>query len=128
MSVIIGRRQLLNTGVAALSAALVARTGVLTAPVMPTLSIRVFDPTIPAARELAQSAGPWGAQVWALEGDPIRFWRQLPVSGARQISGFTRWSDFVLLRGLAAEQRMRVRHERDLSSTLGGSLFAWEIA
>lgn len=42
---------------------------------------------------------------------------------ARPITGLLRWSDYVLVRGFAEEQRRRVRSERRI-----GHLIAFEIA
>lgn len=61
-----------------------------------------------------------GLHAVTLQGDPVRQWqaRVVPLleQGGHMLYGLTDWSDFQLLRGLAAELRLRVRqdmvHER----------------
>jgi hypothetical protein len=57
-----------------------------------------------------------GVRVLELEGDPVRMWRgehaaMLADSGTRLL-GVTPWIEFVMIQGLAAESRRRVRYQR----------------
>lgn len=67
--------------------------------------------------------GAHGAEVVMLEDDPVRMWRgplaaQLADRGTRLL-GVTRWPEFLLVQGLAAESRRRVRYQRlDASGAL----------
>lgn len=70
-----------------------------------------------------------GAQVIALSGDPVRQWRdaiapRLAGTDARLL-GVTRWPDYLILRGLAAESRRHVRHE---SLSVDTGALTWLIA
>lgn len=127
MVFVIQRRQLLAVGAAALAAGFLPRSSILTGG-RPVAGIRLFDPTIGGARELAEIGRGRRTRLVALVGDPIHLWRELLLPHPQPVSGVTRWSDFVLLRGLAAECRMRVRREQELPTVSGGSVFAWEVA
>lgn len=66
-----------------------------------------------AARRLAHLTG---AQLAAMpaETDPLRFWTAQVAPGLRPgapVLGVTRWADFLVLRGAAAESRLRVRFQ-----------------
>lgn len=57
-----------------------------------------------------------GVRVIDLEGDPVRMWRGahaavLADAGTRLL-GVTPWIEFVMIQGLAAESRRRVRYQR----------------
>lgn len=57
-----------------------------------------------------------GMHVLTLEADPVRMWRgthaALLDSPRTRLLGVTPWIEFVMVRGLAAESRRRVRHQR----------------
>ena len=70
-----------------------------------------------------------GSRFIELNDDPVRQWRGeiaalLAHPGAR-LFGITRWSDYLLLRGLAAESRRHVQHE---SKASGDGVLTWLIA
>jgi hypothetical protein len=48
-------------------------------------------------------------RIIPLSGDPVRFWREERQRLSGPVAGVTQWSDFLLLRELAYEQRRRVR-------------------
>ncbi len=82
-----------------------------------------MDPA--SARRLAGN----GAQIIALTEDPVRQWRGaqgalLQQPGTR-LFGVTLWADYLIVRGLAAESRRHVRHERHDPDT---GIFSWLIA
>lgn len=57
-----------------------------------------------------------GVQLLTLESDPVRMWRGehaavLQGAGTRLL-GVTPWIEFVMIQGLAAESRRRVRYQR----------------
>lgn len=88
--------------------------------------IIVFDPALPGGRALAKAGNLTGARLIAVKGDRIAFWRALEAKGA-PVGGVTSWSDYVLFRGLAAEEGLRVRGERQLTRP-SGDLFVWRLA
>jgi hypothetical protein len=101
----IDRRAALGLGGAALLAPAVA-----SASTTPRASgILLFDPASPEARTIARAAR--GQRLIALEGDPVRLWRDTLRDTPGPIGGITRWSDYLILRGLAAEQGLRIRQE-----------------
>lgn len=101
----IDRRTALSLGGAALLAPAVASAGKT-----PRASgVLLFDPASPEARAMAQAAK--GQRLIALEGDPVRLWRDRLHDVPGPIGGIMRWSDYLILRGLAAEIGLRVRSE-----------------
>lgn len=65
-----------------------------------------------ACRRLAAS----GVRVLELEGDPVRMWRGEHAAvlddADTRLLGVTPWIEFVMIQGLAAETRRRVRYQR----------------
>lgn len=57
-----------------------------------------------------------GVRVIDLEGDPVRMWRgehaSLLANSGTRLLGVTPWIEFVMVQGLAAESRRRVRYQR----------------
>lgn len=57
-----------------------------------------------------------GTRLLTLEQDPVRMWRgehgALLQSAETRLLGVTPWIEFVMIRGLAAESRRRVRYQR----------------
>ena len=82
-----------------------------------------LDPAV--ARRLKAN----GAQVVSLTEDPVRLWRSEVGAVLRQpgtrLFGVTRWADYLIVRGLAAESRRHVRHERHDPES---GTFTWLIA
>ena len=116
------RRAALGLGGAALLVPAVASAGTI----RPASGILLFDPASPEARAMAKEAR--GQRLIALEGDPVRFWRDSLRDAAGPIGGITHWSDYVLLRGLAAEQGLRVRREEHIAVAGKPMLVRWVAA
>ncbi len=57
-----------------------------------------------------------GSRLLTLDADPVRMWRgeqaALLQDPATRLLGVTPWIEFVMIRGLAAETRRRVRYQR----------------
>jgi hypothetical protein len=70
-----------------------------------------------------------GATVIALTDDPVRLWRSEVGALLKQpdtrLFGVTLWADYLIVRGLAAESRRHVRHERHDPEA---GTFTWLIA
>lgn len=118
----IDRRAALSLGAAALLVPAVASAGTT----RPVSGIMLFDPASPEARAMAQEAR--GQRLIALNGDPVRFWRDRLANAVGPIGGITSWSDYVLLRGLAAEHGLRVRHEEHIAVAGKPMLVRWTAA
>lgn len=108
------------TGQANASAAVLAASKATVVLHDPRLKL---DPQITARLEAA------GARFIALTGDPVRQWRGLQrgllADRDTRLYGVTRWPDFLIVRGLAAESRRLVRHE-NLDPATG--VMTWLIA
>jgi hypothetical protein len=118
----IDRRAALGLAGAALLAPVVASAGTTG----PASGILLFDPNSPKARALAQEVR--GQRLVALTGDPVRLWRDSLADAAGPIGGITNWSDYVILRGLAAEQGLRVRSEEHIAVPGNPMLVRWTAA
>jgi len=70
-----------------------------------------------------------GARFVELTDDPVRQWRgeiaSLLTHPDTRLFGITQWSDYLLVRGMAAETRRHVRHE---SKASGDGVLTWLIA
>jgi hypothetical protein len=79
-------------------------------------SVVLHDVRIPMDPAVAQRLAGNGAQVIALTEDPVRLWRSevgaLLRNPETRLLGITRWADYLIVRGLAAESRRHVRYER----------------
>ncbi|HWL61451.1 MAG TPA: hypothetical protein VNQ32_01520 [Steroidobacteraceae bacterium] len=68
-------------------------------------------------------------RVLQLEADPVRMWRgeHAPLLGdpTTRLVGITPWIEFVMIQGLAAESRRRVRYQRH---DAGADAMVWLIA
>jgi hypothetical protein len=128
------RRQFLAGGAAA-SGMAVAAGSAAAGNVASTLdaasraSVVLHDRRITMDAAIAQRLAGNGVQVIALTDDPVRLWRSevgalLQQPGTR-LFGVTLWADYLIVRGLAAESRRHVRHERH--DPEAGS-FTWLIA
>jgi hypothetical protein len=118
----IDRRAALGLGGAALLAPAVASAGITRS----ASGILLFDPGSPKARALAQEVR--GQRLVALTGDPVRLWRDKLGDTTGPIGGITTWSDYVILRGLAAEQGLRVRSEEHIAVLGNPMLVRWMAA
>lgn len=70
-----------------------------------------------------------GACLLTLEADPVRMWRgehaALLAARETRLLGVTQWIEFVMIQGLAAESRRRVRYQR---FDAGSNAMVWLIA
>ncbi|MAW81950.1 MAG: hypothetical protein CMI63_17070 [Parvularcula sp.] len=116
------RRDVLASGIATVASITAARAGTL-----PGNHITiVFSPKVPQARILAQRAAPLNEAI-PLNGELVTLWKNRLRNHGGPLKGYTNWSDYVLLRGLAEEQGLRVREEIKLNAS-GKTLFRWTIA
>ena len=92
-------------------------------------SVVLHDPRIPLSRDVAERLAANGAHIVALDDDPVRMWRtrvgELLSRPDTRLFGVTRWADYLIVRGLAAESRRHTRHEQHHVET---GHFTWLIA
>jgi TAT (twin-arginine translocation) pathway signal sequence len=82
----------------------------------------VIDSRIPASLRFAKNAaGP----VIDIAHEDATFWRNLRAAPAGAVTGITRWSDFVMIRGVLEEQGKRLRDETHDPSS---ELFRWTMS
>jgi TAT (twin-arginine translocation) pathway signal sequence len=78
-------------------------------------TVVLHDPRLAIDPKVIASLESGGARFVALAGDPVRLWRgaqrELLAHRDTRLFGVTRWPDFLIVRGLAAETRRRVLHE-----------------
>jgi hypothetical protein len=80
----------------------------------------VYDSRIPRSVAFARSIA---AERLDLASQDAKHWRALRQDlPPGRVVGLTRWSDYVLVRGFAEEQRKRLKSERRV-----GSLMVWEM-
>jgi hypothetical protein len=93
----------------------------------PTVILQDRRVLLPA--QLRESLGGNAVPVLQLEADPVRMWRgehaALLGGAATRLVGITPWIEFVMIRGLAAESRRRVRYQRH---DAGADAMVWLIA
>ena len=87
------------------------------------------DRRLPLPDELQGRLSGNGARLLPLDEDPVRMWRGehaalLDHAGTRLL-GVTPWIQFVMIQGLAAESRRRVRYQR---FDAGSNAMVWLIA
>ncbi|WP_338466093.1 hypothetical protein RXV95_10975 [Novosphingobium sp. ZN18A2] len=86
------------------------------------IPVAIFDPARPASKAIARAqAGP-GTRLVPLKGDSVRFWHAELAGHRGPVSGCTTWADLVVLRGIAAEQGLRLRAEKRRDT-----LFTWVL-
>lgn len=88
-------------------------------------SLTVFTDDFPQARDLARKT--MQSTLVPLKGDLIYLFNARIARYRGAIQGYTSWSDYVLLRGLAEERGLRLRAEAQLSGA-GRTLFRWVMA
>lgn len=123
MAAEIDRRAMLTIGGAAV--ALASGAGA-TLPATPAAGgVLFFEPTSPEAR--AQAAVERGQRLVALGGDPVRQWRDALGQHRGPVGGLTRWSDYLILRGLAEERGLRLTREERVPSAGGALIVRWQM-
>jgi hypothetical protein len=92
-------------------------------------SVVLHDPRLAIDAQVVSRLEAAGARFIALTDDPVRLWRgtqrDLLSHRGTRLFGVTRWPDFLIVRGLAAETRRLVRHE-SLDPATG--VMTWLIA
>jgi len=92
-------------------------------------SVVLHDKRITMDPAVAQRLAGNGAQIIPLTDDPVRMWRsevgELLKQPDTRLFGVTLWADYLIVRGLAAESRRHVRHERHDAEA---GTFTWLIA
>jgi hypothetical protein len=92
-------------------------------------SVVLHDPRIALPGDVAKRLGANGARIITLDADPVRLWRtdvgELLRRPDTRLFGVTRWADYLIVRGLAAESRRHARHEQHHPAT---EHFTWLIA
>lgn len=95
----------------------------------PKGSVVLHDPRIPVPQDVLRRLDANGARTVALHGDPVWFWRSEAGAPLRDpattLMGVTGWAELLVFRGLAAETRRHLRHEK-LDAATG--TFIWMIA
>ncbi len=66
-------------------------------------TLMLYDAELPAGRAFAQAGSAWNRAVVALEGDRIRFARDVFARRPAMVQGVTRQADAVLIEDVAAE-------------------------
>jgi hypothetical protein len=128
------RRRFLKGSVALTGAGALATTGRTTEASRLLLAaskatVVLHDPRLAIDVQVVARLESAGARFVALTDDPVRQWRgaerELLSNRDTRLFGVTRWPDFLIVRGLAAESRRRVRHESMDSAT---GVMTWLIA
>lgn len=88
-------------------------------------AILIFDSRSVEAR--AEASRTFGHRLVALGDDPVRIWRDVIANHMGPIAGVTRWNDYLILRGLAEERRLRLRSEERLATTGGAMIVRWRM-
>ncbi len=82
----------------------------------PTVTVILQDKRFELPEDVRTRLAGNGARVVPLEEDPVRMWRgelaSLLAAPGTRLLGATRWPEFLMVRGLAAESGRRVRYER----------------
>ena len=116
-------------GTLAAAATVHGSTGVSTTEAASQASVVLHDRRIGIDPALRARLVEGGARFVALTDDPVRQWRSeiaaLLAQRGTRVFGITQWSDYLLVRGLAAETRRHVRHE---SKASGDGVLTWLIA
>ncbi len=125
------RRQLLAGGVTAIAAALAAGSAMAGDAGAPAInaSLVLHDQRFPLTVDMQRHLQANGARILPLADDPVRMWRDglaaLLQPRDTRLLGVTRWPEFLLIRGLAAESRRHVRYQRQDAVT---GAIVWLIA
>ncbi len=133
---LLSRRQILISGAAgagALAALVPAQATVLEVAAAlageERVSLLLHDRRITPDARLVERMHARSARVMVLAEDPVRQWRDQSGDWLQRrdtrLMGITRWPDFLMLRGLAAESR---RHVRFASPVSADGVLTWLIA
>lgn len=127
MKIALNRRELLALSGGAVMAAAGAATTGSTSPALaaaaddlPALGdgtmVVLQDRRLQLPDELRARLDASGSRLLTLDPDPVRMWRgehaALLQGADTRLLGVTPWIEFVMIRGLAAESRRRVRYQR----------------
>ncbi len=92
-------------------------------------SVVLHDPELPIPDDIARRLEANGARIIRLDDDPVRMWRQelsaVLANRETKLFGLTRWADYLIVRGLAAESRRYPRFEQ---LHVESGHFTWLIA
>lgn len=91
-------------------------------------AVLVHDPALAVPGVLATRIAGEGGRIVALDGDPVRLWRDgldAQVRATGRLYGYTLWADLLIFRGLAREVRLNLAREQ-LDAETGR--VAWMIA
>jgi hypothetical protein len=125
------RRQFLAGSAVATASGIAASAGSISASLdaASRASVVLHDRRITMDPAITQRLAGNGARVIALTDDPVRMWRSevgtLLQQPDTRLFGVTLWADYLIVRGLAAESRRHVRHERHDPEA---GTFTWLIA
>ena len=89
-------------------------------------ALAVYTDDFPLARDLALKDA--NGLAAPLKGDLVRAWSAKLSKHRGAIIGYTNWSDYVLLRGLAEERGLRLPAETQMRGPAGKTLFRWIMA
>ena len=94
-----------------------------------TATVILKDRRVALPDDLRSRVAGSGVRLLQLEADPVRMWRgehaALLASASTRLLGITPWIEFVMIQGLAAESRRRVRYQRH---DAGADAMVWLIA
>jgi hypothetical protein len=94
-----------------------------------TATVILKDRRVALPDDLRSRVAGGGLHLLQLEADPVRMWRgehaTLLGSASTRLLGITPWIEFVMIQGLAAESRRRVRYQRH---DAGADAMVWLIA
>lgn len=103
-------------------ASLAGGLSVKTAQAAPSVTVFV-DPSLPAGEAMARRR-----RTVKIEGDRVRLWRAVRAGNQGPVQGITSWSDFLLLRELAAEDGLRITSETRQKTTGAPLTVLWTAA
>jgi hypothetical protein len=125
MHALLSRRQLMQEAGTVIATMLVAPA---TLDAAATGGVLIVAADSPQARDIARELRAPPERIILLRGDPVRFWREQGERLSGPVLGVTRWSDFLLLRELAYEQRLRLRSETHHPIVGGALLVSFRLA
>ena len=121
----IDRRTALTIGGAAAAAAAGGLPAVA-ATFKPAGGVVLFDASSREVRGMAEAVR--GQRLLALDQDPVRMWRTHLAGRRSPVRGLTRWSDYLVLRGMAEEEGLRLVAEARVATAGGPMIVDWSMA